>query len=451
MFKKSIITLTVHFFFFNAFVIAETPPFEIPASFNPIGSGARALAMGGAYMSACSDGTAASWNPACLCLLKDYELAVMGSFMYRKEDNSFSKKQVLSNVGRISEWDINYMGAVIPINYFQRYMVLSMNYQQLYDLNREWEFINVQKDGIDHWKYRQSGALSAIEIAYAIQLNTWLSFGITCNFWDNSLSQNTWKQQSHRIKKEWPPSEYHATESYTFKGTNFNLGMIYKIRYNLYVGAIIKTPFQATIKYQENTISTVYTFKTIVNPFSTAKTYELNMPLSYGMGMLYHISDQLHISADLYCTRWDQFFQTDEQGLELFPVTSDPISEVDIDPTVQVRLGAEYLWKYNHDYYIPIRGGAFYDPAPGDQHSDDFWGFTIGSGLTKRHQFSIDVAYQYRHGNDIQTVDLSHLGFSQDVSEHSLVFSLIYYWKADFWEKANKDEQLYKKVFPENI
>ena len=42
---------------------------EIPSSPNPVGSGARALGMGGAFIAIADDATAASWNPGGLIQL----------------------------------------------------------------------------------------------------------------------------------------------------------------------------------------------------------------------------------------------------------------------------------------------------------------------------------------------------------------------------------------------
>ena len=53
---------------------------------------------------------------------------------------------------------------------------------------------------------------------------------------------------------------------------------------------------------------------------------------------------------------------------------------------------------------------------------------SIGLGFTKNNQFSLDMAYQYRFANDAgKTSMLDNLGFSQDVDEHALYLSLIYY------------------------
>jgi len=62
---------------------------EIPSSPNPVGSGARALGMGGAFIAVADDATAASWNPGGLIQLEKPEISVVGAFVYRNEDNHF--------------------------------------------------------------------------------------------------------------------------------------------------------------------------------------------------------------------------------------------------------------------------------------------------------------------------------------------------------------------------
>ena len=430
------------YFIFHASIL-NAYFFELPATFNPVGQGARGLALGGAYIGEGSEATGDSWNPACLCLMRYSEIALMSSFLYRKEDNFFSKRHDLSNVGRISEQDLNYIGAVIPFKGFKRNMVMSMSYQQVYSMDREWNFVNkvhVFDDlyTIDRWNYIQSGGLSTIGLTYGIQINPSLYLGIKCNFWDNSLSENKWKQKYHSKGKvisgaNESSSEFHKTESFSFKGHNFNLGLLYKINYKFYIGAIIKTPFRATIDYQMDSVTSLDSAPNKPDIDNDKATYHMDIPFSFGLGMIYNFSDQFRMSMDAYCTRWDKFKQTNEKGEEVFPITLKPIESVDVDPTIQFRMGAEYLWQYK-DYFIPIRGGLFYDPAPGDNQSNEFWGVTVGTGLTKNQKYSVDIAYQYRYGNDINTSDLSHLGFSQDISEHSVFISMNYYFAGQAWE-----------------
>jgi hypothetical protein len=58
---------------------------EIPSSVNPVGSGARALGMGGAFIAVADDATAASWNPGGLIQLETPEVSVVGAFFVRTE------------------------------------------------------------------------------------------------------------------------------------------------------------------------------------------------------------------------------------------------------------------------------------------------------------------------------------------------------------------------------
>jgi len=69
------------FLFFGCFLwsysFAEqmSYPIEITSAPHPIGSGARALGMGGAFIAIADDATAASWNPAGLFQLKKPEIS----------------------------------------------------------------------------------------------------------------------------------------------------------------------------------------------------------------------------------------------------------------------------------------------------------------------------------------------------------------------------------------
>lgn len=51
---------------------------EIPSSVSPVGSGARALGMGGAFIAVAHDAAAASWNPGGLTQLGRSEISVVG-------------------------------------------------------------------------------------------------------------------------------------------------------------------------------------------------------------------------------------------------------------------------------------------------------------------------------------------------------------------------------------
>lgn len=63
---------------------------EFTSSPNPVGSGARAIGMGGAFIAVADDATAASWNPGGLVQLERPELSVVDEGCYRLENNNFA-------------------------------------------------------------------------------------------------------------------------------------------------------------------------------------------------------------------------------------------------------------------------------------------------------------------------------------------------------------------------
>jgi long-subunit fatty acid transport protein len=149
------------------------------------------------------------------------------------------------------------------------------------------------------------------------------------------------------------------------------------------------------------------------------------MPLSYGIGFAYRFSDIFTLSLDIYRTQWDDFILQRADGEEISPVTGESVAQSNIDPTHQVRLGGEYLGFQTADYVFPLCFGTFYDPAPAPDSPDDYFGFTVGTGISDRKHFTFDIAYQYRSGNSAGEYILEEWNFIQDIEEHTFYTSLI--------------------------
>ena len=122
---------------------------EFPSSPNPIGSGARALGMGGAFIAVADDATAASWNPGGLIQLERPEISVVGTAFHRREENRFQNNPEASGAETVSDGSLNYLSATIPFVFLNRPMVVSINYQHLFDFSREASFaLNSRTDNI---------------------------------------------------------------------------------------------------------------------------------------------------------------------------------------------------------------------------------------------------------------------------------------------------------------
>ncbi|MCP4348498.1 MAG: hypothetical protein GY795_23690 [Desulfobacterales bacterium] len=399
-----------------SFAEDKTANVEIASSPNPVGSGARAIGMGGAFIAVADDATAASWNPGGLIQLELPEISFAGAGFHRVDDNTI---QEANRENSVSDINMNYISAVYPFTVRGYNMVVSLNCQHLYDFNRKMSFPLIEYKL--NYDYEQSGSLYALGIAYSVQVTPGFSMGLTLNIWDDGLYENQWEQKIvYKFLIRGQEFEARVNDLYSFSGINAYLGFLWEANDRMTIGGVIKTPFRAdlTHEYRESINQ-----PGIENPGTVSCTSEetLDMPMSYGIGFAYRFSDRFTASVDIYRTEWDDFVLKDAYGNETSPVTGGPAS--DIKPAFQTRTGAEYLI-IRPKYVIPLRCGMFYDPAPAEGNPDDYFGFSIGTGIAWK-RFVFDIAWQYRFGNDVGASLMKNINSSQDTEEHTVYSSVI--------------------------
>jgi long-chain fatty acid transport protein len=411
-----------------------TEQIQIPSSPNPVGSGARALGMGGAFIAIADDATAASWNPGGLTQLERPEISFVGAYFNRSIDTSFSDFPEASGEHSVSETTLNYFSVSYPFQSFDRNMTISLNYQNLYDFNNRWNFpIHQSADGLtvtQNIDASQKGSLSALGFAYCIQIMQNLSLGATFNYWDDGhLNKNQWEQSTNRtisgsIGGIPITGKSYSKDTNDFSGINFNLGVLWNLSEKWTLGAVLKTPFTADIKHSRYfyTSTQYLDFDNEQEDFFIGNE-KLEMPMSYGIGVAYRMSDALTVSADIYRTEWGAYIHEDANGNKSSPITGTPESQADIDATHQVRLGAEYLF-IKPKYAIPLRGGLFYDPAPAKGNPDNYFGLSLGTGIVYK-AFIFDIACQYRFGKDVGQSVSESINSTQDVGEITIYSSII--------------------------
>ena len=425
--------------FFSVVSAQPLSRIEIPSSFNPVGSGARALGMGGAFIAVADDATAASYNPGGLTQLEVPEMSIVGAVFRRTEDLEFGTNPEGDGPNNLSNQKLNYFSATYPFDLAGINMVVSLNYQNLYDLSREWDFpLNLSAPNFDvnqQINLRQNGTLAAWGFAYSIQVHRRLSIGATLNVWEDGIYDNKWRQNitesgSGVLGTNNFNFNSRSSDRFTFDGINANFGLLWNATSKLNIGAVFKTPFEADIS-KKSSFSSSIQFPNDpgsdqeVN-VSDKTSLDLDMPMSYGIGFAYRFSDNFTTSLDIYRTHWDDFELEDSQGNKTSAISGRPSSQSDVDATYQVRMGAEYLF-IGQKMVVPLRAGAFYDPAPAENSPDDFFGFSLGTGLGF-DEVAFDIAYQFRWGNDVGDSILQNLDFSEDVREHTLYTSMIVYF-----------------------
>lgn len=432
------------------FAMAPSPlnaaQIELSSSLNPVGSGARAMGMGGAFIGVADDATAASWNPAGLVQLEKPELSVVYSYFRRSQDYHPSNFPEMNNKNAMDAHAVNYASAAYPFVLFNHNVVVSLNYQRLFEMNKQVNrtvtTATTLSNGTviantNHDSYAQQGQLYALSPAVAFQIMPGLYLGGTLNIWEPLFERNGWTY-NHTTKGSTTRtlasgtviasvSNFQWDKDIEFSGHNGHIGLLWNFWGGLTVGAVYKTPFEGHLKVKENFVSeSGPTGSLTTSSTSTDSGMSLQMPAAYGLGLSYRHNDNLSLSLDLYRTEWSEFVLTDASGAATNPVYGDSLSNGRLADTTQVRLGMEYLL-IRSDWVIPFRTGAFYDPEPARGRVDDYFGISVGTGYSGS-RFSADIAYVYRFGSNVNGDIGVFQEKSADIRQHTLLTSLIWYF-----------------------
>lgn len=424
-------------FIFQSTGIASSP--------NPVGSGARALGMGGAFIAVADDATAASWNPAGLVQLERPEFSIVGDYSYRKEDFSSSIRPEIDTSSSTDTTQLNFLSITYPFALLNRNMTLSANYQRLYDFDRNFDHprnLAGAVIGRETVNFDQDGYLGAMGLAYALELTPRLSIGTTLNIWTDKFGvRNGWdltvRTQSvitainsppFGVIPIDPPLQIDVTledEYENFSGTNWNFGLLWNINDYFSLGAVFKTAFKGDLDHT-HTVTERDASGTITSFNEIKEDAHLHLPMSYGGGLSCRFSDRFTMDLDVYRTDWSEYYIEDGQGNKFSGVDGRLKGQSDVEDTTQVRLGAEYLFLLPERHLsVPVRGGIFYDPEPKEGDPEDFYGFSLGTGIGYK-KFIFDVAYQFRWANNVDGENLISTGDTEvDVRQHSVLASVI--------------------------
>ncbi len=418
---------------------------EVSSSLNPVGSGARATGMGGAFIGVADDATAASWNPAGLIQLETPEISAVYSYFDREQRYNSTINPEVVTTNTMDTDGLNYASIVYPFVWLDRNMVISLNYQRLYDMDKNVAFrlnrVNALVDNdleVANITFDQSGYLYTLSPAMAVQIIPELYIGMTFNFWDNAVERNGWDNTLRDVGTAsltvagttYPKIEnLIQTQDFAFQGTNAHLGFMWLITDLLTLGGVYKTPFDAELRqstyFQTETVWPTLSPFPLIQPGKTVSSTEeltMKMPDAYGLGLAYRHSDSWTVAFDVYRTEWSDFLIVDSKGDISNPLDK---STNQLKNTTQVRLGTEYLF-IRDNYVIPVRAGVFYDPEPGVGHINDYYGLSLGAGFAW-NRLVVDMAYQYRQGNDVLADIPAVSGVNADVEQHGFMFSAILY------------------------
>jgi len=416
----------------------------------PVGSGARALGMGGAFIAVADDATAASWNPGGLTQLERPEFSLVGSFLSTHQNFDPPDSVGLSTGFSfdnevVSRGDLNFANVAYPFKIFGKNFVAALNYHQIYDFHTEVDYsfkveiTDLALIGNTTVDFESRGGVGALTPAIAIQVMPRLSIGIAVNFYTDEFFGNfAWKEKTRTVNSGTvfgSPINETFDQDVTFKNfqaVNVTTGILCDVwekeEKRLTFGAVYHSPYTADVdRIFNDRFVTIDPFTGEKAEFSNHKRthLEIDYPMSFGAGLGFRYSDALSFSLDVTWTDWSEFQQKDENGVKTRPIAGAS-ADRKIDDTYAVRFGTEYLI-FGQKMIIPVRGGLFYDPRPSLDDPTDVYGFSVGSGITFK-RFSIDGAYQFRWANDVDGKDFGLSGTHFDFNEHLFLASVIVYF-----------------------
>ncbi len=228
----------------------------------PVGSGARALGLAGAFTAIADDATAASWNPAGLIQLERPEISAVGLFSVDCRHLSPDNPDFSIDDSRSESGELNYASAVLPFGLFEKNFVASLNFQQVFDFAQSFSIFKEDRssrdvnltenynypeivtryfdDGLTEAtividldtqavrdtrgaatnstlqdvKFDQDGALYALSPALAFEITPRLSVGAACNFFGDDPFKH-WMFKSTTISRYSGSSIFNGTIDYS--------------------------------------------------------------------------------------------------------------------------------------------------------------------------------------------------------------------------------------------
>jgi hypothetical protein len=424
-------------------------------SFNPVGAGARGAGMGGAFIAVADDGTAASFNPAGLTLLRRKELAVVvfNSRLVSTTTEEFPTRQTLSD--RMIHTVPEFVGFAYPFELHGRHTTLQLSYQRAVDLfGRGMASVAfsmpaalLEKHGLPPMpaeyyvrvNSEQGGALHTATLSAAHEISDRLSFGVAFNIWigdwraagtrnvdvcgeivRNSamaqypLIQEFYDWESHCL----PYAEHNFTQDHNLLGVNLNIGVLFRAS-KISLGGILRRPFAARHRLYEHGDGYIWIDDQYENKNEDALiNTTLRWPWSAGVGAAYRPVRGLTLSGECTLTSWSRMIIDDVPYKALltdyYPDLEPTVTKylfvdrnfIDLFPAPMTKVKDTGSWRFGIEYLLnlpcfvlPLRAGVFQERSPildmrslSGRHIN---GQTLGIGISF-DRVAFDLAFERR-------------------------------------------------------
>ncbi|MFQ6113492.1 MAG: OmpP1/FadL family transporter [bacterium] len=383
----------------TAFVFAQPPqrPPIVPMNLSNlridfISVGARPAALGGAFIGAAQDETAAPINPAGLTYLKSVGVSLhqrRARFKFKEPERSFDNPDAKRNF-HTSNFDQSMVTVFVPV----KKVTFAIFRQVVFDSRFNFEtrqFLTIDPPlttqqalgGLGNFPGRKVDLdleMVTDALSVAFELSKRISIGVTgkisvLNF---KLHEQTFLDP--QVTNGQLPGDNSAETTYSITSVdernteqNFSVGFMGKLIVDkLFFGAVYNfNPsfnLKSTMFLPEYKIDSENLTLHAESPENT--TFKLSVPDTYGFGFYYVASSQLRFTFDVVRVEYSDLLS----GNDLNVVADDLINsqgayedpdrqpDLTIDDATEFHFGLEYLYKSPKLGLIPLRFGVFTNP-----------------------------------------------------------------------------------------
>ena len=376
--------------------------------FNLITPGARATALGGAFIGLADDATTVGTNPAGLTILNVPEVSIelkhisyTAEHLYenRNPETDITKREFDDSVGSVS-----FVSVVYPYKRF----VFSLYRQELVNYKSSYQtgVFPIDIPGTDRAFYPMDASVDLTVINYGIGAAIHLFEGFSIAV---SPIRSHMKMISHStrfgLNTSPGPTDFMETDVVGSSeidnediGYSVNAGILWKPHPKVSIGAVYRSGAEFTVT---ETIPGQRGYDPDLTEFT------LKVPDSSGVGTAFRVTDFLTLTLDAVHIRYEDL-------LEDFDIVMDPSEftkeNYTVDNTTEVHFGVEYILTLE-ERLLALRAGVYNEPDhtirftgtmedptfdiigrelfPG---GDDQIHITGGLGLVISDRFQIDTA-----------------------------------------------------------
>jgi len=372
-----------------------------------VGSGSRALGLGGTYTGIADDYSSVWWNPAGLAQVKRIE--IQGSLSrtgYGNKTSYYGR----SDDGTTSALRLNNVGVVFPVPVYQGALSFAFGYSQVQSFDRRTQVISPAA-GASRWDdfdELESGRLGLWTVAAAMDVTPNFALGLGFNYWtgldDYTLTGHFTENNTRKYTEN--------SISTNLSAGGLNLGGLFRIGRFGRLGAMFQTPVSMSMKedWQDGEDNGYFNYRMIY-----PAVFRVGGSVCPGRWL---------IAADVEYRDWTsmQYRQpkdsTQFEGISR--VSANQQIKSSYQSTTRFSVGGEYLFPA---YGLRARAGYGFEPSSYKLSGgeDDRHIFSFGVGVLVDRSVMLDAAFRTTSYKELTTP-----GLKEDISTTTALVTLSY-------------------------